>query len=308
MKIETLVFTTILAASASGHALASVQQGGAAGESTTTASADRNGASATNADSSKAAANSKHANANVEGSSEMTATLTKPLDARTAKPGDSVSARTDKDSKGSDGTTIQRGSTLIGHVTKAQPKSSTNGSSDSKLGFVFDKAVLKDGREVPLNSTVQAIGAAQSDSAIVGDDARGALAAGGYGAATTRGGGLLGGGAGGLARNAGGTVNTAVSGAGGLATRSAGAVGGLSAAGTLTPASRGVFGLNDFSLASAAEGSAEGAIVSSPTQNVRLDRGTKMLLFNSAEVSNSAQKSSAAAGANAGVSKSNPSP
>jgi hypothetical protein len=234
----------------------------------------------------------------------MSATLAKPVDARKAKPGDEVTARTDKDARASDGTTIKRGSKLVGHVTQAQPKASgketASGSSESSLGFVFDRAVLKDGREVPLNATLQAVSAAQTDSAHM-EDVTGGMSAAASGAGRTRGGGLVGGVAGsatgaigatgGVGRGVGGTASTAVGGAGSLATRSAGAVGGVNAAGDLASGSRGVFGFKDFNLTSATNNSAEGSLLSSSSRDVRLDGGTKMLLSSSARATDSTSKS-----------------
>jgi len=57
-------------------------------------------------------------------------------------------------------------------------------------------------------------------------------------------------------------------------------VGGVAANGTLASNSRGVFGLKGLTLNSATSGSAnaQGSIISSTTQNVKLDSGTQMLL------------------------------
>lgn len=53
---------------------------------------------------------------------------------------------------------IRKGSHLVGHVTEV--KSKGNGDANSSLGIAFDHAVLKDGRQVPMNSVVQALAAA----------------------------------------------------------------------------------------------------------------------------------------------------
>lgn len=64
----------------------------------------------------------------------------------------------------------------------------------------------------------------------------------------------------------------------GAASRSAGAVGGFDAAGSLRTGSRGAFGFGDLNIAPAGAGSAEGSIITSPKQDVRLASGTQMLL------------------------------
>jgi hypothetical protein len=198
----------------------------------------------------------------------MNATLSKPVDARKAKPGDPVTATNDKDAKAADGTSIKRGSTLMGHVTKAQPlNQSAAGSADasSMLSVVFDKAVLKDGREVPLNATIQAVSAAGSDASMASDTGGAGLSAVGSGAGSGRaaGGGLLGGAGGslggglGAAGGVGHGVYGAASGMTGSTVRSSHAVGGLNAGGMLTSGSKGVFGLNGLEFASSSAGSGE---------------------------------------------------
>lgn len=79
---------------------------------------------------------------------------------------------------------------------------------------------------------------------------------------------------GGVAGNAGGAVGSTVGGA----TRATANVGGLDAAGRLTSASQGVFGMQGLQLASTTASDAEGSLVVSSTCNVHLDSGTQMLL------------------------------
>jgi len=54
---------------------------------------------------------------------------------------------------------------LIGHVTQASAR--TNGQEQAVLAIQFDKAVLKDKQEMPLNLTIQAIAAPQTTGAFV---------------------------------------------------------------------------------------------------------------------------------------------
>jgi len=263
-------------------------QTGATAQSSTSAQAGRNGANIANESAAHAAATPNQATANAGDESEISATLVKPVDARKAKPGDPVTAKTDRDAKASDGTIIKRGSTLVGHVTQA---SSVSGSAESTLGIMFDKAVSKDGHELPLNSSIRAIGAAQSESEFERESLG---AAGGVGGSPTmtRSPGALGGSVAGTASGAmgglgrgvggvGGSVGTTVAGAGSLATHSPGAIGGLSASGALQSGSRGVFGLDGLDISNNVSGAAQGSLVHSSTRNVHLDGGTKILLSNS---------------------------
>jgi hypothetical protein len=293
-----MLLWAVLALAANAFADGPAAQGGAATTSSTDVKANRNDASATNSSTSTASAGTKHAQADAAGSSEMSATLSKPLDARRAKPGDPVTATSDRAAKTADGTSIKQGSKLLGHVTKAQPlDKSASGKADasagSMLALVFDKAVLKDGREVPLNATIQAISAAESDASLASEMGGAGTSTVGpsLGSPRASGGGLIGGvggsaagglsAAGGMAGGVSHGVNGAVGGMANGTVHSAGAVGGVTSSGMLTSGSKGVFGVKGLDIVSSSAGSAEGSAITSSTRNVRLDGGTKMLLSNS---------------------------
>jgi hypothetical protein len=268
-------------------------QGSASGASQSSVAADRNGASASHSAAGSASAATESASTSLDQGAELNATLTKPVDARSAKPGDEVIATANEDLKSHGQVVVKKGSKLVGHVTAARPlgpaQGSASGAADSQLGIVFDRAVAKDGREVPLNASIQALAAAQSSasSGLSDVDAGFGGAGGAVGSARSGGGGLVGGVAGGaagavggLGRSAGGAMNSGVSATSGALGKSAGAVGGLNATGQLASGSKGVFGMKDIDIdiASATAGSAEGSVLSSSAHNVRLDRGTRMLL------------------------------
>jgi len=82
----------------------------------------------------------------------LLAELITPVDAGKAKPGDIVKARLRGDTWGPTKKLLSGGSTLTGHVVEAHARSREN--PESKLTLCFDKAVNKDGGEVPLNLTV----------------------------------------------------------------------------------------------------------------------------------------------------------
>jgi len=78
------------------------------------------------------------------------------LDSKKAKVGDKFTAHTTQALKSNDGRTIMpRGTKMEGHVTQAEARN--KGGTSSTLGLQFDKAILKDGTEIPLNVVVQAM-------------------------------------------------------------------------------------------------------------------------------------------------------
>jgi hypothetical protein len=312
MKTSTVFLCALLATSAVAFADDPAAQANASANSGTAVSAGPGSASASNSSASTASANANRAQAGAASSSEMNATLSKPVDARKAKPGDSVTATNDSDAKAADGTSIKRGSKLVGHVTKAHPlERSAAGSADaqSMLSIVFDKAILRDGRELPLNATIQALSEARSATSLDSDRGGVGMSAGGLGTGSTRGsagGGLLRGAtgpaagglgaAGGLAGGVGSGVSGAAGGMAGATVRSAGAVGGVTSSGALNAGSRGVFGIKGLELASSSAGGAEGSVITSSTRDVRLDGGTRMLLSNSTNGSTTASGAAQAVG------------
>lgn len=248
--------------------------------------------------------------ADLASGSTINAVLSKPVDAKKNKPGDEVSAKVDHDVKstvsGRSHVVIPKGSRLVGHVTEAKRREKGHGSKDkekdgsasasgqSALGIVFDKAILKDGQEVPLHAVIQAVAASQqqltASTAPAGmSDTSSTMASGG--ATTSRGGegGLIGGATStvstttteigntgtGVTRTIGGAIDS-TAGAAGSATSGLGAA--TTAGGQLTSSANGVVGLQGLSLHSGISGAAQGSVITSSTRDVHLDSGTQMLL------------------------------
>lgn len=300
---------------ASGSAVAADAQVGGTAQQNTSVTSDQGGANATHSNAASAAAEANQAQAQLAHGTEVNATLSKPVDSRSSKPGDPVTATTTKDTKSNGQVVIPRGSKLIGHVTSArsrgnsagQPSDSgatsgaasgvvssagnasgagndatanAAGSAHAALGIVFDHAVLKDGRQIPMDATVQAIAASNSSASgsLRGSGAGLGGTGGAAGSGSAAGGGLLGSTVGGVTGAVGGAANATVGGATKAIARSPGAVGGLTSSGRLASGSHGVFGLDGYSLTSATSGSTEGSVITSTGRNVRLDGGTQMLL------------------------------
>ncbi len=247
--------------------------------------------------STSASTQNGQANAALASGTAFNAALTSPIDSKKCKPGDPVNAHSTEAVKSEGKTVIPKGSKLVGHVTQASARG--KGESESSLGIVFDKAILKNGQEIPLNAGIQAIASAQSSASAAGSDmdAMGGMGASAAGSGMAGGRGALGGvtstagGAAGTVTNtaanvggvAGGTVNSAANAGGNIAGTTKGAVGGLNTAGQLTSNSQGVFGLNGLNLSAAGSNATEGSVITSAGKNVHLESGTRMLLVSQAQ-------------------------
>src|SRR5712691_1395091 len=225
------------------------------------------------------------------------AALSSPIDSKKCKPGDPVNAHSTEAVKSDGKTVVPKGSKLVGHVTQASARG--KGESESSLGIVFDKAILKNGQEIPLNAGIQAIASAQSSASAAGSDldSMGGMGASAAGSGMAGGRSPLGGvastagGAAGTVTNtaangggvAGGTVNSAANPGGSIAGTSKGALGGLNTAGQLTSNSQGVFGLNGLNLSTAGSNATQGSVITSAGKNVHLESGTRMLLVSQAQ-------------------------
>ena len=277
-------------------------QGGAQASSSasgsTSVQTDKSGAAASSNTSTSTSAKAGHSSASLSGGTAMNATLSQPVDAKKNKPGDQVTAKTTEAAKSEGKVVIPKGSKLIGHVTECKQRSKEE--KESVLGIVFDKAILKNGEEIPLNVTIRALAAAQTAAASsVGSDD---LSAGGgaVGSARAGGGGALGGvrstagaatsAATNTAANTGGVAGGAVNSTVNAAGTARGAVGGLNAAGQLTSTSQGVFGLEGLNLNAAASNSTQGSLITSTSKNVHLDSGTQLLLVSQAQAQTESPK------------------
>jgi hypothetical protein len=296
--ISVVVLTSMLVMTGS----AAYAQRGAQASSSSSGSAsvhaDKSGATASSSTSTSTSAQAGHSSASLSSGTAIDATLSQPVDVKKNKPGDQVTAKTREATKSAGQVVIPKGSKLIGHVTECKQRGKEE--KESALGIVFDKAILKNGEEMPLSVTIRALAAAQgaAASSIGGDDL--SAGSGAVGSARATGGGALGGvrstagAATGVVTNtaasaagaAGGAVNTTVNAAG----AARGAVGGLNAAGQLTSNSQGVFGLEGLNLHAAAANSTQGSLITSTSKNVHLDSGTQLLLVSQAEASTASPK------------------
>src|SRR5258708_1712838 len=179
-------------------AAAQPQSGAQAGAQSGSQASVEAGKTKAQASGNASAANSASAqngqeNASLASGTALNAVLNSSIDSKKCKPGDAVNAHTTEAVKSEGKTVIPKGSKLVGHVTQASARA--KGESESSLGIVFDKAILKNGQEIPLNAGIQALASAQSSASAAGSDmdTMGSMGASAAGSGTAGGRGALGG-------------------------------------------------------------------------------------------------------------------
>jgi hypothetical protein len=188
--------------------------------------------------------------------------LTKSVDAKKAKTGDEVVAKVTQDMKTSSGDVlVPKDTKVVGHVTEAQARN--NEQKESQVGIAFDRAVMKDGSEVQLPMSIQAIIAPPNANPSGG---------GGYDQPAAAPTGNSGGGRPSMGQSA---PSKAPSPSAGSAPSDAQS--GAGAHEPITGNTQGVVGISNLKL-SAAPDATQGSVVTSEKNNVKLDRGTLMLL------------------------------
>ena len=90
------------------------------------------------------------------------AVLTKSVESKSASVGQELILQTIKDVIVDGQMVIPRGSKFVGHITEVETKGKD--MPQSELYIVIDKAVRKDGVEIPLQAIIAAVGAPQSNS------------------------------------------------------------------------------------------------------------------------------------------------
>jgi hypothetical protein len=83
--------------------------------------------------------------------------LAKLVDAKKTKPGSQIEARLSMDLLSHGQIVLPRGTKIIGHIIAARAR--TKQGTDSMVEIVFDRIVLRTGREIPLKAKIQAVGA-----------------------------------------------------------------------------------------------------------------------------------------------------
>jgi hypothetical protein len=194
--------------------------------------------------------------------------LTKSVDAKKAKTGDEVVAKVKVDMKNQSGEVlVPKDTKVIGHVTEAQARSKEQ--KESQLAIAFDRAVMKDGGDLQMPMSIQAIIGQQNNNVNPGGNEAGAPPPSGGGIPSSGGGGRS---------PMGGSSSTpppspsATSGA--PAETEAGNAG---ARPPINAQTTGVIGISNMTLA-AGQNATQGSVMSSDKNNVKLDSGTMLLL------------------------------
>jgi hypothetical protein len=222
----------------------------------------------------------QQASSSLPAGAPIEAALSKSIDSKKLKPGDPVVAEASESTDQNGRPIIPRGTKIEGHVTQAAARE--KGAAFSSIGVIFDKAVLKDGQQIPLNVSVQAIAlpqnAATAQSAGLGSGMTPMSGPGSSGSSAGR----MGGGAP-MGQPAPSTpATTPADTVGNVDTNNAqggkGSVGGLNSSGVLAANSRGVFGLPGIGLSMSREGAQPAAVITSTDKHVHLDSGTQLLL------------------------------
>ena len=191
--------------------------------------------------------------------------LAKTIDAKKAKVGDEVIAKTMDDFRSNKNEVLApAGSKVLGHVVEVAPHQD---HSASTLGIAFDKIVLKDGAEMPLKASVQAIGWPESSTASLNDTRNTNDSPGGMVALPSNG----------RVGNGTSAPTPGINTPGNATTGSTSpeATSAPAAAGRLTPNAQGVIGMSGVSLST---GAAQDSLLTSQKHNVKLDSGTQMIL------------------------------
>lgn len=219
----------------------------------------------------------------------LDAELKSSLDSKKAKQGDQVTAVTKSAAVLNNGTTLPKGTTLIGHVTDAAAYNKQAGTGS--VTFLFDQAKTKEGNTIPIFAVVRDLKPSlmsQYQMSQTGGNADPGMAApapapdpsGGGGVAPSAGG-VVGNTVGGVRGAATNTVDRAGQTVGGAANRAGETVGStagqVSGAGTVGANGAVQTAIPGVMLSGAADTSNSGTVAASG-QNVHVDSGSQMTL------------------------------
>lgn len=198
--------------------------------------------------------------------------LTKTIDAKKVKTGDEVVAKVTQDLKTNAGEVIVAKDTeVVGHVTEAQARNKEQ--KESEVGITFDHAVMKDGSEMQMPMSIQAVvgsqnsGSQNSESSAAGNtEAAPSSGTGSYPSGAPRAGGM------------GGSMPSPAPQAASQSNMPSDTQTGASTRPRITAQTEGVVGISNLKLTSSPQTANQGSLLSSEKNNVKLESGTLMLL------------------------------
>ncbi|MGA8224739.1 MAG: hypothetical protein WB780_24055 [Candidatus Acidiferrales bacterium] len=197
--------------------------------------------------------------------------LTKTIDAKKAKPGDQIVAKVTMDLKTTSGEVlVPKDTKVMGHVTEAQARNKEQ--KESQVGIEFDRAVLKSG-DMNMPMSIQAVIAPPSNNVNAGSD-QGAPAPSGSAPASSP--------AGSPRNGSMGSAGQAPPSATAPGTTTEGMEGPQQqqqsgARPPITGSTQGVVGISNLKLEPGAN-AAQGSVLSSEKNNVKVESGTMLLL------------------------------
>jgi hypothetical protein len=199
--------------------------------------------------------------------------LIRTIDAKKAKPGDEVVARVTMDLKTTSGeVVVPKDTKVVGHVTEAQARNKEQ--KESQVAIAFDRAVLK-GADVSLPMSIQAVIAPPGSNANNGSNDQGASSPPTSSAsASPAGNGRSGSGSMGGAGQSQPSTNATPNAAGAEGTP---APKEANARPQITGNTQGVVGISSLKL-EPAKTAAQGSVLSSEKNNVKVESGTMLLL------------------------------
>jgi hypothetical protein len=206
--------------------------------------------------------------------------LAQNLDAKKNKTGDAVTTTIVEDLRSNGEVMIPKNSRVVGHITQIQSHSKEH--PQSQIAITFDRLLIKDGDEISLSASIQAVAAPEtapsnnSEQSGTGYGEMGGSMGGTMAGSGGRGSSPSSYPSGGAGRGSSGGVAGTATGAVGSAGRTADQATGRYSRG-LSAATQGVVGLKDLSLSTQGEAS-EGSVITSDHQNVHLEHGTQFVL------------------------------
>ena len=196
--------------------------------------------------------------------------LTKTIDAKKAKTGDEVVAKVTMDMKTTSGEVlVPKDTKVVGHVTEAQARNKDQ--KESQMGIAFDRAELKDGQSINVPMSIQAVIGQQNNNNAQGGSDQGSSSPSAPGGATPNASASAG-----RPGMAGSTPQPSPSATAGADTTSNDSQAKNSTP-RITGQTQGVVGISNLTLASGPNG-AQGSVMSSEKNNVKLESGTMLLL------------------------------
>jgi len=195
--------------------------------------------------------------------------LTKSIDAKKAKTGDEVVATVTQDMKSQTGAVlVPKDTQVIGHVTESQARNKEQ--KESEVGIAFDHAVVK-GDSMQLPMSIQAVIGPQNNTASnSGADQNGPAMAGGTPTPSAPSSPMGAGRSGGTATPPAQEPN--------VPTGSTDTQTQAKSRPVINGTTEGVIGISNLKLDTAAQNSTQGSVLSSDKSNVKIDKGTMMLL------------------------------